>query len=281
MSDNFNVLIKPDPDYSLMLEYLGELIERRSGLVISLKEPWIKDSQVLAIKIFKHLFSARQLCAGVDSKIGNGRTFQTYDHSSINLLMRGAIESYLVLNYLYVSGSRLEVELRHRIWTYSGLLERQTNRASLAKHIEKLATEKRKIDSLKAQIEADSIFQKYSQKMKDRLLAGVWKGFKSWSDLAEAAGFGKLYFKNIYAYLCGYSHSSYACMMQIATAQTSLESQRNLSQISLAIANVVMALLIRDLKFCIPHPEDPAMPRELVETQERWLRVASDLKTQY
>ena len=47
---------------------------------------------------------------------------------------------------------------------------------------------------------------------------GDWKTGRSWPQLAKEAGLSEAYFRNIYAYLCGYSHSSYAAALQVGQA---------------------------------------------------------------
>jgi hypothetical protein len=80
----------------------------------------------------------------------------------------------------------------------------------------------------------------YSEKEKKKILQGMWRIGKGSSDLGVDAGFNETYFKNIYSYLCCYSHSSYVSALQIRDAR-SLDDQQMLTEPFLTIGVVLMA----------------------------------------
>ena len=63
---------------------------------------------------------------------------------------------------------------------------------------------------------------------------------QSWADLGVAAGFHEKYFRNIYNYLCGYSHSSFISILQVGQART-IEDQAMLAKAIMGIGVVIMA----------------------------------------
>lgn len=61
------------------------------------------------------------------------------------------------------------------------------------------------------------------------------------ADLGKSAGFHEKYFKNVYGYLCGYSHASYLSALQVGQAAQSIEDQKMLTSSILGVGVVLMA----------------------------------------
>ncbi|MDT9146001.1 hypothetical protein RSW78_25590, partial [Escherichia coli] len=88
-----------------------------------------------------------------------------------------------------------------------------------------LAEEKTQIEALIEQIRKFPQFLALSERrqaafIKDR----DWGLGRKWPELAEEAGFHPEYFRNVYYFLCDYSHSSWNAAMQ--TGQATPEHQR-------------------------------------------------------
>ena len=105
---------------------------------------------------------------------------------------------------------------------------------------EKCAQERDIIECLKSEIKESGHFHEFSHKQREQLLAGNWRVGSGWRDLGVHAGFHEIYFRNIYNYLCGYAHSSYASALQVRQAQT-LEDQVMLTESTISICLVIMA----------------------------------------
>jgi hypothetical protein len=87
-------------------------------------------------------------------------------------------------------------------------MDRQKLVATNIDNINKMKAEKAEIDVIIGKIKISPYFNcNYSEKQKSKLLNGEWKIGLSWMDLSADAGFHPTYFKNIYSYLCGYSHT--------------------------------------------------------------------------
>ena len=71
-------------------------------------------------------------------------------------------------------------------------------------------------------------------------MKGNWKVGISWIEFGVQAGFHEKYFENVYSYLCGYSHSSYASALQVGQAQ-SINDQNMLAQPIMGVGVVIMA----------------------------------------
>lgn len=229
-----------ETDYSTLLNLFVRLVESQAGIDINEENAWLNDAQVLANKLFRHLVSMRALAAGATIEISGDRTAFFIDHASVKVVARAALETYLVLFYLYGSTDQSLSKFRHKTWKLGGLSDRQKFHASTQEDNEILTREKMQIESLRIEIERDPQIAPYTDKQRNKLLNGEWRIGKSWADLGAQAGFHEKYFDNIYGYLCGYSHSSYLSALQVGQAK-SIEDQQKLTQSILGIGVVLMA----------------------------------------
>jgi hypothetical protein len=225
-------------DYATLLSLSIDIVQSQAGSTIAPGDEWMNDAQTLSIKLFRHLVSMQTLSAGATVDHNNDQIVFV-DHASVKVVARAALETYLVFFYIYGSSHEL-AKFRHKTWHLGGLTDRQRSHASKDEHKEQLAAEKREIENLKFEIEAMPQFQIYSSKQQAQLLKGEWKVGISWTDLGIEAGFHDKYFKNIYSYLCGYSHSSYISALQVGQAD-SVDTQKSLTQAILGIGVVIMA----------------------------------------
>lgn len=227
-------------DYSTLLDLFIQLVQSQAGKKIDPGEEWLNDAQTLSLKLFSHLVSMQKLAAGSTVEQDNIPTIFFVDHASVKVVARAALETYLVFFFLYGGADRAVSEFRHKTWRLGGLVDRQRYHASTAEHQQVLVSERKQIDALLSEIKAAPQLQTYTPKQRSKLLKGVWRFDNDWSDLGVQAGFHEKYFKNIYGYLCGYSHSSYLSALQVGQAQ-SIEDQRMLTQAILDIGVFIMA----------------------------------------
>jgi AraC-like DNA-binding protein len=227
-------------DYSTLLDLFIRLVQSQAEKKIEPGEEWLNDAQTLSVKLFRHLVSMQTIAAGATVEQNKIPTIFFVDHASVKVVARAALETYLVFFYLYGSADRATSEFRHKTWRLAGLVDRQLFHVSTDEHREALANEKQQIDALKAEIEKAPQLQAYTLKQRAKLLEGDWRVGNSWSDLSLQAGFYEKYFKDIYGYLCGYSHSSYLSALQTGQAQT-IEDQQMLTQAILSIGVFIMA----------------------------------------
>ena len=227
-------------DYSTLLDLFIQLVQSQTGKKIDSGEEWLNDAQTLSMKLFHHLVSMQMLSAGTTVEQNNIPTVLFIDHASVKVVARAALETYLVFFYLYGNADRAVSEFRHKTWRLGGLIDRQQTHTSTAEHQQVLVSDKPLIDALQSEIESMPQLQMYTRKQRSKLLAGDWRIGNSWSDLGVQAGFHEKYFKNVYDYLCGYSHSSYISALQVGQA-LSIEDQRMLTQAILDIGVLLMA----------------------------------------
>jgi Family of unknown function (DUF5677) len=229
-----------DAEYCTLLDLFIRLVDSQTGKQIEPGDEWLHDAEVLANKLFHHLVSMKGLAAG-ETVERDGKSLVLYiDHASVKVVARAALETYLVFFYIYGDSDRSLSQFRHKTWRLGGLADRQKFHATTEHSLAVLAREKRELDELKAEVKASPHFFTYPNNQQNKLIEGDWRVGKGWADLSVAAGFHEKYFKNIYGYLCGYSHSSYLSALQVGQAQ-SIEDQKMLTRSILGIGLVLMA----------------------------------------
>lgn len=229
-----------DADYATLLDLFIRLLKSQAGKKIKSGDEWLNDAQVLATKLFRHLVSMQTLAAGATVKHDGIPAVFFVDHASVKVVARAALETYLVFFYLYGNPDQSLCEFRHTTWRLGGLVDRQRFHAFTEQGREVLAREKKQIKELNSKIESSPEIRTYKEKQRKKLLEGEWRIGNGWADLGVSAGFREKYFKTIYGYLCGYSHSSYLSALQVGQAQ-SIADQQMFTQSILQIGKVLMA----------------------------------------
>ena len=230
-------------EYAALLPLFVDLVESQSGKPLPRSKAWLNDAQVLSTKLFRHLVSMNQLAAGTTVRAGTTPEISYIDHASIKVVARALLETYLVFFYLFADNDPQLSKFRHNLWHLGGLADRQRYDVAIADGRDVLDFEKQAIQDLQSEIKNSPFFDSYTKKQKTKLLNGEWRTGISWIALGRNAGFDAGYFKNTYNYLCGYSHSSYASIMQVGEAQ-SLDDQEMLTRSILGVGLVVMGHFI-------------------------------------
>ncbi|MNT21892.1 hypothetical protein D3C72_1572480 [compost metagenome] len=170
---------------------------------------------------------------------------------------------------------------RHMTWRLAGLLDRQRRTPITAESRKKLVEENGILDALRREIEAHPLFASHTEKERKAITKkGDWAAGLQWQDLAARAGFHRQYFRNIYGYLCDYSHSSYAAALQVRDAQ-SWEEQHSLAAPFLQVMNMVMAHFI-SIYAALFESAAQILAESLVRaTVERWCFTAADFDAIY
>lgn len=233
-------MMRHEEEYAVLMDLFVELVESQHGRKIEPGQEWLNDAQVLSVKLYRHLASMQILSRGAMMEMRGGRVAPYIDHSSVKVIARAALETYLVSFYIYGTNDRSISLFRHMTWHLGGLTDRQAYRAMGEEARDIAAEEREAIERLKAEIERSEHYLDYSLKQRRALLDGNWRVGSAWSDLATQANFHEGYFRNIYNYLCGYSHSSYASALQVRQAE-SIEDQTMLTGATIGIGLVIMA----------------------------------------
>ena len=229
-----------DAEYSELLHLFIQLVESQNGREIQPGNEWLNDAQVLATKLFRHIVSMRCLAMESTVEAQDMPNITHIDHASIQVITRAALETYLVFFFVYGDPDRDLSAFRHKIWHFSGLADRQKYSTRLENSYEILEEEKQEMEKIVVKIKASPYFATYTENQRRQVLKGKWRTGHSWTNLGINAGFHAGYFTNIYNYLCGYSHSSYASALQVGQA-VSIDEQQMLARPILDIGVVLMS----------------------------------------
>lgn len=267
--------------YPILLDLMVRLVESQSGKPISPGEAWRNDAQTLSLKLFRHLVSMQTLSNGATVNCSNGLKLSHIDHGSVIVVTRAAVETYLVWHYIYGQSDRALAHFRYMTWRLAGLMERQNHHIVLPEAIVKRNAEKPFVDKLRADILASKFFGAFSSRQQKKILDGDWKIAVSTGDLAVSAGIHGTYFKNMYGYLCSYSHASYVSAMQTGEAKD-LEELVQLTRAILGIGVVVMAHFACNYPNQFPEAAAVfAADSEAKAVAEKWAFTADDMAATY
>ena len=229
-----------DTDYNTLLRLFCQLVDSQTGKKPGPGQTWLKDAEVLAVKLYHHLVSMRTLAAGEITGDPITSRIRFIDHASVKVVTRAAFETYLVFFYIYGNSDPKLSEFRHKTWSLGGLIDRQNIHTCTEEGREFLAREAKIIEKLKTDIIVSFEFQNFTPKQRKELLKGNWRVDRGWTNLGINAGFNKKYFENTYRYLCGYSHSSHLSILQVDQALT-IDEQWILTYPFLEVGLVLMA----------------------------------------
>lgn len=236
MVDNY------DSDFSHLLSLVVDVVNARSGMPIAAGMEWQNDCHVLAKQLVLHLHTVRSVAAGTTIQV-DGAFVPFIDHGSVKVLARAALENYIVLSFLFRPDDAQISRFRHSVWRFAGLNDRQRRVSITDEGREKLRVEQVDLSKLREEIELHAEFGKLTKAQRAALNKGDWSLGVPWHELAVEAGLHRRYFKNLYNYLCDYSHSSYAASLQVGQA-VDIVDQRTLASSMLGALKMLMAHLI-------------------------------------
>lgn len=233
----------PELDYAQLLELLASMVDAQAGRVIPTGQAWQNDRQTLAKKLAYHLTTVQAIRAGSLLRIGD-RVAPFVDHGSITVLARAALENFIVFAYVFGSPDMETCRFRHMTWQLGGLMDRQRRIAITDAGKLTMAVEKPQVAAQLSEVVQHDLFKAMTKGQQKAIVKrGDWATGRGWSELAVEAGLNERYFRNIYDYLCDYSHSSYAAALQVGQAQT-MEVQAEMSRAMLGVMNLSMARFI-------------------------------------
>jgi len=212
----------------------------------------IRFAEPLAKKAFTHILSARSLFEGIKFKLSDNSHVQFVDFSSIAVLTRAALETYLSFNYVFIKPINTEEQdFRFISWDLAGFIEREKFPANSAKHAQILKDESElKIKCIK-DLEKNRIYQSLTGQQKGLIKKGRWRIDNSWLQLAIDAGFSESTFKHLYSYLSSYAHSGRLSIIQIEQNKE-FENEKNFSRVFQTINLMTIAKLLTDYVKIIP-----------------------------
>lgn len=257
-------------EYVGLLDLYVRVVEATKGIKYDDDESWKGQAGPLAVKLAMHLLTILYLADGTrPSRIGNLQV-NFVDHSSIKVLTRAALETFLAFSHLILTPETPHARrFRLRVWELGGLRERERFPATLPESKAVLERERGQLKRLAKQIEDDPIFSTLTPEERKRARRGEWRLTKQWRDLAVAAEINEQQFDALYRYLCSYAHSGSLSLLQIDQAADRPE-QRQLSEMCFGTALMIMSRLVRAFVDLFPQAREafeqsPEPQRRLVE----------------
>lgn len=197
----------------------------------------------LGIKIFRMLTEVHILYSGTLVTFEDRKHFYI-DVNSILVLIRVILEGFAVFYYIFWdSKNEEETKFRFNVWKLKGYMERQGFHSEMKESKLKLETEKNEIEVMKEWIATNNFFKLHEKPDQNRILSGDWKIGQKIPELMEKSGFNKEYVGKIYSYLCGFSHNSWASVMQSYQMKTT-ELQKKILFPSIQFALMLLANVI-------------------------------------
>lgn len=222
---------------------IGNLI---IGNQISQENQFVYLAEGLGQKIINHTLTVRYLFNGY--QLGNIKHLfePKVDYSSIIVLTRAALETYLTLNYVFVAeGNEEKKQFRFLCWDLAGYIERSNFHATSIEHITRKQNEALSIESIRKHLIKNPYFNTLAISEQKKAIKGEWRLNYKWHDLATKAGFNKDYFIHQYKFLCSYAHASRLSVIQIQQSKT-FEQQKEMATSAIGILMVVLAKHMHD-----------------------------------
>lgn len=229
-------------DYAELLSLLMSMVDAQAGRQILDGQAWQSDRQTLAKKMAFHLLTIQSIGEGLSLHVG-GMASPFVDHGSVTVLARAVVENFIVFAHVFGSRDMETCRFLHMTWKFGGLMDRQKRQPISDDGRLTLASERPLVDGLLKSIKEHEIFKAFPNGKQKAIVKGDWSAGRKWHELAVDVGFNERYFKNIYSYLCDYSHTSYAAALQVGQADT-LEAQAGMSSSMLGILVYSMARFI-------------------------------------
>jgi len=151
-----------DEEYLLLMEVFFRVVDSKAGQPVTDETIWLHGAESLAAKLFEHIGTIRYLQLGTRLPPIDDRVRQYVDHSSLSILARAALETYLCFYYIYgdIQAGVETRRLRRDIWELGGLLERQHVTCISEKAKSVLEQDKRVICTLLSNIEQNAALGK-------------------------------------------------------------------------------------------------------------------------
>jgi hypothetical protein len=202
-------------------------------------DPRWPDCQELATKLFFHAATIYCLRQGTKAPLpGSGKEASFFDLTSVSVLVRACIDTYLTLHEVFFRPSTDDdFEFAHALWKLSGEVVREnvvpTDPALHGSYL--LAQEE--IARLRDRLRASAKFKTLSPKQGRRVLAGV--RLTDWGVAARAAGFGEQRIRRMRAYYSGHVHADGLSAAQVVGSDN---AATQIEHIEIDMATVLIVL---------------------------------------
>lgn len=261
--------------YLIILDLLARIIEANKG--VEQPDEKLFEAEPLALKFFQHSASTFYLSRGTIIKDLPFFEVNFFDASSINVLARAIIESFLTFHYVFGSSvSKEENDFRFYSWLLGGLKERENFPCVLPESKKRLASEQKLIQNYEQILKNNKVFLNLTKKQQKKILDGNWRTL-SWREIALDAKLSNLHAEHFYRHLCGYAHSSSLSTLQLSQADTR-DKQLGLFDVTMEVIKIAMSNFI--FEYCKLFPKSVLELNKNAEAQmaaEDWVRVGQEV----
>ncbi|MBD8019162.1 DUF5677 domain-containing protein [Kaistella pullorum] len=214
---------------NLLFNYIQEVKELNP--IIKEREVYI---ETLLIKIAAAQNSINSLVNPSILDVNNKKA-SIIDYASILILTRSIFETYLTLEYLFLSDVEDdELEFRFKLWRMSGFMVRQNTIGENPLFTEKLTREKIEIDKTKREIISSKYYGQI-KKMKNRLETYGIARIISWTQLIEKSRLRTKLFVGFYQLYSNYAHSEFISVIQLNEFGINSDSKNSIEMINSAL----------------------------------------------
>lgn len=241
-----------EKDFELLIKAAIEIGNSLDGRKTSIDKPHIYYVEGLGQKILSHILSANYLSKGYKLTMADLSFEPQIDFSSITILARAALESYLTFNYIFASTKDDdELSFRFNCWHLGGFIDRSEFVPKTEKHTKLKEYEAEQVIKIQNLLREIPLFNRLNSGDKAAALKGKWKLSKSWSKLAVNARFGQKFFEDQYSFLCSHAHASRLSTMQVQQTKE-LTDQAKMAKSTIGILMIILAKFMFDYIHLIP-----------------------------
>lgn len=205
-------------------------------------------TETLAVKLFFHAVTSFALWTQHTKVQVAGMDVQVHfiDWSSIEVLARACVETYLAFHYLYIEpDTDDELEFRYNAWMLAGFAKRESFPVTTDKARKQFAIDARVNEKHRKRIRKTAHFQRLSPKVQDRVLEGRnWHPGRTLSQMASRV-FGPEWGPALYALGSSHAHSDALSVVQIKQSG-SLEATQRLADGAMSQIGITLAHMTTD-----------------------------------
>lgn len=238
------------PEYLRVLRLYGRCIESLTGWKPS--DQRLVDGQSLALKLFEHAAAIYSLADGTPSEPMLGKQGALLLVSSMNVLTRAALETYLLFHHVFVDpqpddDDDDEFEFRYCAWRLSELSKREQFKDTFGPQTPKekaFARDQHKLlETLRERVQKTEQFATHSSKTQRKLLTkGKWR-FPGWTKLAVQAGLGPVFSAAWYSLLSGHTHSGALAAQQMSDVWSLKDREESVQDILRMVQMIVSRMI--------------------------------------
>ncbi len=277
MTDAVNFQEETLRAHTVMLGLMFRMVQSVAGTVLPPGEGWRNDAQRMALKLFQHGVSLKSLAHASIVRFDSGEEVTFIDISSMAVVARAALETFLVWHYIFAPGDVDLSRFRHATWKLAGQLEKLGLRVRNEKEAAAKRAVEADVDRLRDEVRRSPHFRGLKEGQKTALLKGDWKVLMGPRGMAQAAGFHEGYFHFIYTYFCAQAHSGHLSA-RLLGQEASLADQQNVADSLLFHGVVTLAHFV--CNYSLQFPKADAVFDEYPVSRaiaKNWMLKAEDL----